>query len=336
MRLKHLQVGLMVTMGLLLLLAFVPSKSELKLKIPPHFPAMKSTPGNELTNERIELGRRLFYDPILSRTNEISCASCHKQAFAFSDTTAISPGVEGRLGNRNAPTLANVGYNPFVLFDGFLETLEKQVLVPIEEHAEMDFNIVEVAKRLKLKKEYVALSKKAYNREPDAFVITRSISAFERTLISGNSRYDQHLNGKKTLNESEKRGMNLFFNRLYCSSCHSGFNFTDFSVKNNGLYTVYADSGRMRVTKLETDRDLFKIPTLRNCELTAPYMHDGSLKTLRDVIHHYASGGQPHQHKSTIIQPFTLTKSEEDDLIAFLYSLTDQQFIKNKRFRSPF
>ncbi|MBI3240408.1 MAG: c-type cytochrome [Flavobacteriia bacterium] len=332
---RVLHISLFTVLIGFVFMACISGKGKTSVDVPPHFPAMTYPENNRLTQDRIDLGRKLFYDPILSRNNEISCASCHKQSLAFADSAAISPGIEGRLGNRNAPTLGNVGYNPTVLFDCFLETLEKQVLVPIQEHAEMDFNIVDVSKRMKADPKYVEMCKKAYDREPDAFVITRAISAFERTLISSNSKYDAFLQGKKRLNAAEVRGKNLFFDRLYCSQCHGGFNFTDFSVRNNGLFPIYADSGRMRVTNLEVDRDVVKVPTLRNSALTAPYMHDGRFKTLRDVLHHYESGGENHPNKSAIIQPFTLTPAEENDLIAFLKTLTDKQFLTDKRFSKP-
>ncbi len=308
-----------------------------ELNIPKGFPQPTIPEGNELTHERIELGRMLFYDPVLSLDSSISCADCHHQAFAFADNRPISPGVNGELAMRNAPTLTNVAYNPTLLFDGYLPTLEMQILVPIQEHAEFNFNIVEIGKRLLKNPEYVKRSWAAYQREPNPFVITRAISSFERTLISGNSRYDQYMNGAvKQMNRSEKRGMSLFFNELACASCHGGFNFTDFSTKNNGLYTVYADSGRARATNLPADKDVFKVPTLRNIELTAPYMHDGSIATLEDVVEHYMSGGKAHPNKSELIKPFALTKREKADLIAFLKSLTDDSFITNPAFSNPF
>ena len=317
-------------------LAFSYRKQPIIEPLPDYFPTMKHPEGNELTDPRVQLGRQLFYDPILSSDSTISCASCHKQSLAFADSLAVSPGVLQRKGNRNAPTLGNVGFNPTVLFDGFLETLEKQILVPIQEHAEFDFNMIEIVKRLRKDPFYVALAKKAYNREPDPFVVTRSISAFERTLVSYRSDYDKFLQGKKKLSASAMRGKELFFDKLYCSKCHNGFNFTDFSVHNNGLYERYpGDSGRFRVTHLETDRDLFKVPSLRNIALTAPYMHDGSIATLREVIQHYASGGKTHKNKNTVIQPFTLTTAEENDLIAFLNTLTDKEFIRDKRYAKP-
>ncbi len=308
-----------------------------ELEIPIGFPTPQFPEGNELTQERVDLGRLLFYDPVLSFDSTISCASCHNQALAFADDEKISPGIEGRLAMRNAPTLANVAYNPTFLFDGFLKTLEMQVLVPIQEHAEFSSNIVEIAKKLKKDSSYVQLSLAAYNRLPNPYVITRAISAFERTLISGNSRYDQqHYQQKNTMNRSEKRGMDLFFNQLHCTECHSGFNFTNFSAQNNGLYEVYADSGRQRATKVEADRGLFKVPTLRNVALTSPYMHDGSIATLAEVVEHYMSGGKQHKNKNEVIQPFDLTEKQKNDLINFLKTLTDEEFIANPAFSSPF
>ncbi|MCG8575022.1 MAG: c-type cytochrome [Flavobacteriales bacterium] len=308
-----------------------------KVEIPQGFPDIKVPDDNQLTKERIDLGRMLFYDPILSVDSSISCASCHKQEFAFADTVPISPGVEGRLAGRNAPTLTNVAYNPTVLFDGFLQSLEMQILVPIQEHAEFDFNIVDIGKKLNQDSTYVKMSFAAYNRAPDPYVITRSISAFERTLISGNSKFDQEVyQKKKVMNRSEKRGMNLFYNELHCAECHSGFNFTNFSTQNNGLYEVYSDSGRQRVTELESDRALFKVPTLRNITLTAPYMHDGSIATLDEVIDHYEKGGKAHPNKNPKIQPFKLNKRERKDLINFLNCLTDTTFLTNKAFGNPF
>ncbi|MFT5820934.1 MAG: cytochrome c peroxidase [Crocinitomix sp.] len=311
--------------------------SDYKQEIPKGFPVPLVAEGNVLTQARIDLGRMLFYDPILSIDSSISCASCHNQALAFADDRTISPGVEGRLAMRNAPTLANVAYSPTLLFDGHLKNLEMQILVPIAEHAEMAFNIVEISKLLKQDSTYVKMSNEAYNRKPDAFVITRAISAFERTLISGNSKYDQQVHqGRNVMNKSEKRGMDLFFNQLNCVQCHSGFNFTNYTTTNNGLYEVYADSGRQRVTKLESDRAVFKIPTLRNIALTAPYMHDGSIATLEEVIAHYKTGGAKHKNKSDKLKPFDLSEAEMSDLIHFLNCLTDKDFLKNKEFGNPF
>lgn len=297
--------------------------------LPMDFPKMKIPVGNEITKERIALGKRLFFDKNLSRNGQIACATCHKPALAFADNVSISTGVEGRLGNRNAPTLTNVGYNPTYLFDGFLETLEKQALVPIEEHAEMDFNIVALADRLRADQSYVKQARISYNRNLDPYVISRALGTYQRTLISYNSKFDLYKKGKRKLTNSEQNGMNLFFNELHCTQCHSGFNFTNFTTQNTGLSEIYTDLGRMRVTELEKDRALFKVPTLRNIALTSPYMHDGSIATLSEVISHYKSGGKSNPNKSLILKPFDLSNSETEDLIDFLHTLTDWKFIKN-------
>ncbi len=302
---------------------------------PPGFPPVPFPKENQFTPERWALGKKLFYDPILSQGNEISCASCHLSSHAFSDTNVISPGVEGRLGTRNAPSLANVAYHPYYLREGSVPTLEMQVLVPIQEHDEMSSNIVEAARRIAEIDEYVKMSVAAYNRDPDPYVIQRSLAVFQRTLISGDSKYDRHLQGDEPLlNESELRGMQLFFSdKSLCSQCHNGFNFTDYSLTNTGLYSKYKDPGRFRVTLVEKDRSIFKTPSLRNVGLTAPYMHDGSLETLEEVIDHYVTGGHPHPNKSPILHPLFLDDQDQEDLINFLHTLTDSSFIQDHRFK---
>ncbi|MDO8365154.1 MAG: cytochrome c peroxidase [Saprospiraceae bacterium] len=292
---------------------------------------------NVLTKSRVELGRRLFYDPALSADSTRSCGSCHSAYLAFSDSTSVSLGIENRPGTRNSPSLANVAYQKKLLREGGVPTLEMQILVPIQEHNEFDFNILRVAERLQKMPEYVAMAKKAYDRVPDAFVITRSIAAFERTLLSGDASYDQYaFQGKNdALSASEKRGLDLFqSDRLQCSKCHAGFLFTNQDFMNNGLYEDYPDSGRFRLTGLEVDRGVFKVPSLRNIGLTAPYMHDGSLTTLEAVIDHYHTGGKSHPNKSALLKPFSLTGQERADLLAFLRSLTDHKFITNPEFRN--
>lgn len=306
------------------------------LAVPPGFPNPAFPDGNELTPARWALGKKLFYDPVMSSDSILSCASCHHAAKAFSDTVRFSPGVAGRPGTRNAPTLANIGYHPYFTREGGVPTLEMQILVPIQEHNEFDFNILLIAERLLRDTSYVRMSRDAYGRDPDAFVITRSIACFERTIISGQSRYDQYsFQGKNTaLTGAEKRGMDLFFSeKTDCSQCHTGFNFTNYAFENNGLYSDYPDPGRFRLTELESDRARFKVPTLRNATLTAPYMHDGSLPTLEAVVEHYNSGGQPHPNKSALVRSLALTTAEKADLVAFLNSLTDEAFVNNPKFR---
>jgi len=305
------------------------------LQVPEGFPQPEIPADNALTPERIALGRRLFYDPVLSKDSTRSCGSCHHPHLAFSDSTTVSFGIENRAGTRNSPSLANVAYQKNLLREGSVPTLEMQILVPIQEHNEFDFNILLVAERINRMPEYVALAEAAYDRAPDPFVITRAIAAFERTFLSGNSPYDQwHFQGKNTaVSASAKRGYSLFQSeRLACGKCHEGFLFTNQTFANNGLYEVYPDSGRIRLTGLEQDRALFKVPGLRNVALTAPFMHDGSILTLETVIDHYQTGGKGHPNKSPLLRPFTLTVQEREDLLAFLKSVTDEEFVKSPDF----
>ena len=305
------------------------------MELPEGFPAIDAPEGNEFSQQRWELGKKLFFDPIMSSDSSISCVSCHAPSLAFSDKVALSLGVKDRLGTQNAPTLVNLVYHPYYTRAGGVPTLEMQILVPIQEHNEFDFNILLIVERLKNNPTYVQMATNAYDREPDAFVITRALACFERSLISGYSRYDQFLNyNKNTLSNSEERGMELFFDKkTNCSTCHEGFNFTNYAFENNGLYEIYPDEGRFRLTQVQSDKALFKVPTLRNVELTAPYMHDGSISTLEEVVEHYNTGGQNHPHKSDLIQPLDLSKRERKDLVAFLKALTDEGFVNNPLFR---
>jgi len=304
---------------------------------PPGFPAMDIPDGKELTLLRVELGRQLFFDKRLSRDSSVSCGSCHFQQNAFSDFKSKSIGINNATGFRNSPSLANIGYHPYLFRDGGATTLETQILVPIEDEHEMGFSVPEVIDRLKQDTQYNLYAMKAYKRSFDAFVLTRAIAAFERTMISGNSRYDQFSNGNSNaLNDSEKRGKDLFFStQTKCSECHTGFDFTDYSFKNIGLYETYADSGRERITLIPSDKGKFKTPSLRNIEVTAPYMHDGSMTTLEDVIEHFNQGGKNHVNKDTLISPLNLTTQQKTDLVNFLKSLTDNTFINNPAFAEP-
>lgn len=303
------------------------------LEIPLGFPNIEHPEGNEYTQKRWELGKKLFYDPILSKDGKISCASCHNPSLAFSDDQEISQGSEGLLGTRNSPSLANVAYHPYYTREGGLPTLEMQILVPIQEHNEFNNNIVLIADTLSKINDYKELSLLAYDQEPNAFVITRALAQFERSLISGQSAFDMEINYgiQGAMSESAMRGMQLFESeKALCSNCHSGFNFTDYSFENNGLYLEYPDNGRERLTKDPLDRARFKVPSLRNIALTAPYMHDGSISNLNDVIEHYNSGGKDHANKNKIIKPLNLTPQEKSDLLSFLNALTDNNFINNK------
>jgi len=306
------------------------------LTIPQGFPNMNFPEGNELTEERWSLGKKLFYEKRLSVNNSISCGSCHKPSLAFTDSLAFSPGVFNRPGTRNSPSLANVGYHPYFLKEGSVPTLEMQVLVPIQEHNELNHNIVDIANELKLDPAYSKMSREAYDRELDPFVITRAIANFQRTLVSGNSRFDsfQYQGNTAALSAEEQLGMKLFFSsKTNCSSCHRGFNFTTYNFENNGLDSVYADNGRQRFTNDPADEALFKVPSLRNVGLTAPYMHNGKLSSLAAVINHYNSGGENHKNKSVLIQPLNLSQNEKAELLAFLHCLTDFDFVNDPKWR---
>jgi cytochrome c peroxidase len=307
------------------------------LKIPEGFDAPLIPVDNPLTEAKINLGKKLFFDPALSVDSTISCGSCHKQEYAFGDNVSISEGVNHTLGFRNAPSLGNIAWSPVMLKDGGNPNLEMQIYVPLETHFEMDFNMVLLVERLSQNQEYVQMFDDVFGKPIDPFGITRALSAFERTLISGNSKYDQYTfqGNKSAMNASEINGMNLFFsNELNCASCHSGYLFTDNTFQNNGYFTDYsADSGRARITWLHDDVGKFRVPSLRNISLTAPYMHDGSITTLNELIDQYELGGSGHENQSEKIQAFTLTVEEKNDLINFLHSLTDETFINDPSFK---
>lgn len=305
-----------------------------QIAIPSHFPDITFPEQNTYSPERWLLGKKLFYDTRLSIDSTISCASCHKQTLAFADDIRLTPGVFGRSGITNAPTLANVAYHPYYTREGGIPTLEMQILVPISEHNEFGFNIVEIEKRLKDVKEYQLLAMQAYGRTLDPFSITRGLSTFERSLISGSSKYDDFTQGKSTLTVEESLGKSLFFSeKTNCSTCHSGFNFTDYGFKNTGLYEIYEHPGRYRLTQKDSDLAIFKTPSLRNVGFTAPYMHDGSITTLEAAINHYNSGGKVHKSKSNLIRPLGLTEKEKKALRAFLLTLNDYSLLTNPYYK---
>ena len=296
--------------------------------IPDGFPPIEFPADNAFTKERWLLGKALFYEKKLSLDSSVSCASCHSQQFGFSDNGALSKGFKQRLGNRNAPSIINVAYHPYFTREGGVPSLEMQVLVPIQEHNEFNNNILDIAKRLSSNQNLQNLSYLAYNCPLDFYVIPRALATFERSLISGNSKFDQYKKGTISLTEEEQKGMNLFFSdRTNCSDCHSGFNFTNYQFENNGLYETYNDPGRNRLTGLDSDLAKFKVPSLRNIEVTAPYMYDGSLPDLEAVINHYNSGGKQHPNKSEKIKALQLSQDEKKQIIAFLKTLTDVSFL---------
>lgn len=296
-------------------------------ELPVGFPLPAVPDDNPLTLEGVRLGKALFFSKALSRDGSVSCASCHHVDRAFSDTVALSLGVQGAVGFRNSPTLANMAYHPAYFKDGGVPSLELQVLAPVHDPLEMDHDILAVAADLKDQEPFRSLSMKAYDRELDPYVITRAIASYERTLISGWSRYDRFLAGDQSaLSTEEINGWQIFTgNAAKCASCHSGPDLSDHSFQNIGLYLVYADEGRQRISLQAGDAGKFKVPTLRNIALTSPYMHDGSMASLEDVVDHFASGGEAHPNKSALVTGFALSPQEKADLIAFLNALTDER-----------
>lgn len=295
---------------------------------PPVIPA-----DNGLTHLRVQLGKELFYDKALSADGSLSCAGCHMQQQAFTNGLTKGIGIHGNEGNRNIPTLTNIAYSPRLLADGGSFSLEAQVFAPLQDTNELAQEMTALVDRLSENQHYQRMSEAAYQRELSAYTITRAIAAFERTLISFNSKYDQWKDAKNpmALTAEEQQGMILFFsNRTKCASCHSGSNFTNYTYQNTGLYVNYSDPGRARITLDEKDIGKFKVPTLRNVSHTAPYMHDGHLKTLMEVIEHYNLGGVLHQNKSSLLAPLHLNTREKNSLVAFLNTLTDHSFLSDQ------
>ena len=305
------------------------------IEVPDDFPTVPIPPNNTMTTARVALGKKLFFDPVLSRDNSVSCGSCHLPELAFATNDSLAIGIHGQHTTRNAPSLANVGYGMAFFRDGGAETLELQVHNPLESELEMDLPLAEAATRLETMSEYMKLIREAYPDKPTTAAINHSLAAFQRTLISGNSRYDQYMRGdQQALTAEELRGKAVFFSeQAKCSSCHSGFNFTNEGFENNGLYATYVDKGRARVTLDSADVGKFKVPSLRNVALTWPYMHNGSLSSLAEVMEHYAGGGKGHYNQHPAIAEISLSEQDMNDLVRFLNALTDETFVSDVRHR---
>ena len=305
------------------------------LNLPNYAPTPQWGENNPMTVQSVELGKMLFFDKALSRDSTINCASCHFPEKAFTDGRKLSTGIRGQIVPRNAPALFNSLFGVSFFWDGGVPNLEMQALAPIQAHNEMDLTFPELIQRLSNDPVYVSKFQQAYGTGPTNAAVVRALANFQRSLVSFGSPYDRYFQGDtNALTASEKRGKDIFFGEnAECFHCHTGSNFTDESYMNNGLYAVYADSGRARITNRSRDVGRFKVPTLRNIEMTAPYMHDGSLATLDDVLDHYTSGGKRHPNQSSLVRPFVLTPQEREDLKAFLRSLTDHAFLNDPRHR---
>jgi len=338
---------------------------------PPRVPA-----DNPMSAAKVELGRRLFYDRRLSVTGEMSCATCHRQALAFTDGLARSVGATGERHPRSAMSLVNAGYAARLNWANHLQDrLEIQALTPLFGEAPVEMGMggreADVVALLREDAEYRRLLPEAFPADADpssVLNVLRALASFTRSIVSFDSPYDRYLRGDaEALSAPAKRGMELFFSeRLECFHCHGGFNFTDSSTHasavvenvgfhNNGLYNVGGtgayppdNTGLYDLTGERRDMGRFKAPTLRNVALTAPYMHDGSLATLEDVLAHYARGGRlldegPHAgdgrlspYKSPFVRGFELSASEETDVLAFLEALTDPGLASDPRYADPF
>jgi cytochrome c peroxidase len=314
----------------------IPNTEVISLNVPKGFPNPVIPEYNQITQAKIKLGKALFYEKSLSRDSSTSCASCHFQFAAFADPNRLSTGVDGRQGFRNSQALFNLAWKPDFFRDGGVQSLELTTLNPLHSNVEFDSNTSDMIRKLKSSSYYVRLFREAFNDTIGLNNTLFAIATFQRTLISGNSRYDryQYHGEELALSETEKRGMQIFFSeQTNCSACHSGFNFSKQGYFANGLFPAYPDSGRQRITLLETDRNKFSIPSLRNIEYTAPYMHNGEYSSLEEVVDAYNSGGFNVINKDSFIRPLGLTADEKADLISFLKSLSDEEFISNSDFQ---
>lgn len=297
---------------------------------PKHFPEpVYRFENNPVSKAGIELGRRLFYDPILSRDSSISCGTCHAQVHAFADhNVALSTGIEGRMGKRNTPGLANLIWYPAFHWDGGVNHIEIQPFAPITEPTEMDADFGEVLGRLQRHSQYPQLFKAAFGVDT---IVSReffyAVTQFMSTIVSDQSAFDKHIRGEKALNERQLNGLALF--NAHCSTCHAGVLQSDFSYRNNGLTPNTQDEGRYLITQDPKDKGAFRVPSLRNVAMTGPYLHDGSIRTLEGVVEAYSNGIT----SSLLLDPaipengFQFTESEKAALVSFLHALTDFEML---------
>lgn len=307
--------------------------------VPAHFPEPQySFAENPLTSEKVLLGRALFYDPILSKDNSISCASCHSQFSAFTHVDhALSHGIDDQVGFRNSPALMNLAWQSTFMRDGAIHHLDFQALNPITNPVEMGEDFENVVSKLQASNIYPNLFQEAFG---DSTItgehLLKAISQFELTLVSSNSKYDSVLQNQTVFTDQESNGYILF--KKNCSSCHTEPLFTNDQFLNNGLSvdTTLNDFGRYRVTRNSVDSLKFKVPTLRNIQYSHPYMHDGRFRKLSQVLNHYTDG---IQESSTLADelhiPIELTSNEKVDLVAFLFTLTDRSFLYNPDYFYP-
>jgi cytochrome c peroxidase len=284
-----------------------------KLQIPLGLDAYVPVPeDNPLTQEKVALGRKLFSDTRLSRDQKVACATCHDPKSAFTDAKPVAVGVFGRKGNRRVPTLVNRAYGKAFFWDGRISTLEEQVIQPIVNPKEMDMTLEEVVARL----QPMQISPRG---------VAQALASYVRTILSGDSPYDRYVAGDRgALSEEARSGLAIFQGKGNCTFCHLGPNLSDERFHNTGIAWrdgKFSDPGRFTVTKNDEDLGAFKTPTLRNVTRKPPYMHDGSLATLEEVVDHYDKGGNPNPNLDPEIRPLHLTEAEKHALVAFLNSL---------------
>jgi cytochrome c peroxidase len=329
------------------------SPTTYELKYSANFPKMIVPTDNPLTVDGVELGRFLFFDKLLSASGTMACANCHLPESGFTDNQATSKGIDGILGRRSSMSLANIGFvNTGLFWDGRTKTLEEQALLPVEDPIELHNNWTKVIEKLKVHPDYPTRFRKAFGISTPAEITkelaAKAIAQFERSLISDNSKTD-NIKKPSDYTDDELDGYLLFFNAAgspdaQCGHCHNSPFYSSNDFFNNGLDAVsnlndFRDIGRGQVTKKLLDNGRFRAPSLRNIELTAPYMHDGRFKTLEEVVDHYASGG----HYSENVDPFipqikliNLTPRQKRQIISFLKTLTDTTFANNPKFKTPF
>lgn len=279
-------------------------------------------PKDNLSDPRkIALGKELYFDPRLSADNTVSCSTCHNPQHGWSDARMTSAGVGGQVGGRNAPTIVNTAFGKFQFWDGRAGTLEEQALGPIANPIEMNMPVEEAVKRLNGIEGYRKQFQEIFGSECNKENLAKALAAYERTILSGDAPYDRYKAGDKAaLSEAAVRGMKLFFGKANCSACHSGSNFTDNAFHNIGIGMDKSqpDKGRAAISKLEGDTGAFKTPTLREVARSAPYMHDGSMKSLEEVVEHYNKGGTPNPFLDEEIFKLNLSDQDKADLVSFM------------------
>lgn len=314
--------------------------------IPGNFPDFIDSKTNPLTADGIALGKKLFFDKRLSGNNQVSCATCHEQSLAFSDGFALTQqGISGNALERNSPALMNLAWaNNGLFWDGGSTNLESQAFAPLAHADEMHQNLEELLQELNADTHYPKMFEKAFGKAINQADIVKAIAQFERTLISGNSKYDKYVRGESggVLDENELKGLQLA--EQLCFSCHATPLFTDNLYHNNGIDADFNDDtelmlkrGRARITNNSEDLGKFRTPTLRNIEKTGPYMHDGRFSTLQDVMDHYSNGVLDSPTLDSLLKKneklgLTISETEKKQLISFLKTLTDYEYLNNKRF----